>query len=175
MNMTFMNSSYNYNLDFGIKQEKDSLDWGVDWKAKMDDYALKTSFTYNANQQHKLNFGVESILHTFQPGDIEAHFNGQNFDFNLIDNQTLENALYIGDHFNVSKKVKFYYGLHYAFASNIGPATSYSYDEEGEVTDTTQYSRGDIYNTYHGAEPRFSGTYILNSQSSVKVGYARMQ
>ncbi|HEY4652148.1 MAG TPA: TonB-dependent receptor, partial [Pontibacter sp.] len=70
------------------------------------------------------------------------------------------------------------YGLRYSFYAVYGPADVYSYQpgepkKERTITDTLNYSRGDVIETYHGAEPRISASMRIGQNSAVKVGYNR--
>ena len=47
------------------------------------------------------------------------------------------------------------------------------YDEDGNVSDTTFYEKGQVTKWYHGIEPRLAMNYIINDVSSVKASYAR--
>ena len=65
------------------------------------------------------------------------------------------------------------YGIRVSTFSNIGPYTNKTYNTDDTVRDSTDYQKGDFYNTYWGIEPRFSATYLLNKSSSIKASYNR--
>ena len=55
----------------------------------------------------------------------------------------------------------------------LGPAQISSYDENGDVIQTTAYGSGKVIKTYTGVEPRISANILLDETSSIKASYAR--
>jgi len=55
----------------------------------------------------------------------------------------------------------------------MGPGNFYTYDNAGNTIKTDTYAEGKIVKTYFNLEPRFSASYQLNENSSVKASYTR--
>ena len=71
------------------------------------------------------------------------------------------------------------YGIRLSIFQLIGPATVYTYADPKDnvnitITDTQEYDKGEIIETYINLEPRLSGRYIVNDNSSIKFSYNRM-
>ena len=65
------------------------------------------------------------------------------------------------------------YGLRYSAFNLMGDGTAYEFDGNGVLTNSTEYSRGESIALHHGLEPRFSISYILSENNSIKLGYNR--
>jgi hypothetical protein len=55
----------------------------------------------------------------------------------------------------------------------IGPGYTYTYDNDGDAIDSSEYLSGKIIKTFTDLEPRFMATYVLNESSSIKASYSR--
>jgi hypothetical protein len=168
-NFTFVYNKFNYNIGFN-----DDSPLAFLWQSSLTDYNMKADFTWFASPNNKLSFGFSSMLHDFFPGTIEGQ-NEESFitSYLLPDNYALESAVYISNEQNIGTRITLKYGLRLSVFNNIGPATSFSYNAEGDVIDSTNYSRGDFYKTYWGLEPRVGIVYQLNEVSSLKASYSR--
>lgn len=96
----------------------------------------------------------------------------------MADKFAWENALYISNDMKVGKRISLQYGIRYSLFSNVALKndTVLNYDEDYNVKDSSIYSGGfNMYNHYHGPEPRVSVKYKLNKSSSVKASYNRMR
>ena len=91
----------------------------------------------------------------------------------IDENYALESALYIANEQKVSDLLTVNYGVRYSNFMQRGPGDVFTFDEEGEVTDTTTYSKWENVKTYHGIAPRLSATYLLNEVSSIKASAGR--
>jgi hypothetical protein len=165
-NTSFIFSNYNYKI--GINTGT----LAVDIRSKIQDFNLKQDFTYIINPKNKLKFGVNAIHHTITPGQIES--DDPNFAFEeLQDRFAWENAGYISHEWNPSERLSFIYGLRATNFSLMGAGEFYSFDSEGEVTQTTTFEKGEIVQNYFNLEPRFTSSFMVDSASSFKLGYAR--
>lgn len=168
-NFTFVINRFNYNIGFNDNGPQSFL-----WQSSLTDYNLKGDFTWYANTNNKVTFGFSGMFHNFFPGTIE----GQSEDsfigkYSLADNYALESAVYISNEQKIGTRFTIKYGLRLSIFNNIGPDTSYYYNEEGYVIDSTVNAKGDFYNTYLGFEPRLGVVYQLNEISSLKASYSR--
>ncbi|MEO1381607.1 MAG: TonB-dependent receptor [Bacteroidota bacterium] len=164
LNSTFIYSDYDYRIS--IAPLEASITSGL------QDFNLKEAFTYYANSQNTLKFGVDAIYHTFIPGGISSDSLTQiNQDFEK--RYALESAIYFSHDWSVTDKIKVNYGLRYSNFTVLGPGTYYQFDAEGSVTDSSTYNNGEVVANYGGLEPRISSTFIIDSRQSIKASYAR--
>jgi hypothetical protein len=139
--------------------------------SEIRDWNLKEDLNYYLNSNNTLKFGFNSIYHTFVPSKVDS---SAFLRVRSMDNRyALENALYISNEQKITPHLKATYGLRYSLFSSIGPGTVYTYDQVADIIDSATYSRGKIFNTYGGFEPRVLLNYVINDSSSVKVSYAR--
>ena len=166
-NLSFYFSDYDYRLNF-----TDELNM-INWDSRLSEYSLKLDFTAYPNPNHTLEFGVQSINHSLDPGIVDVYENDTLFSSFTIENQrSLENAIYISDEWSISKKFKINMGLRASSLHNIGPHEQINLDESYEVVDTTSHDKG-IYNSYYNFEPRLGLKYALSDKQSIKASYNR--
>lgn len=165
-NTSLIFSNYNYKIAINTGT------LAVDIRSKIQDYNIKQDFTYIINPTNKLKFGVNAIHHTITPGQIES--DDPNFVFEkLQDRFAWENAGYVSHEWNPNERLSFIYGLRATNFSLMGPGDFYSFDAEGVVLDTISYNSGKIVQNYFNLEPRFTSSFMIDSTSSLKLGYAR--
>lgn len=165
-NTSLIFSNYNYKIAIN------SGTLAVDIRSKIQDYNVKQDFTYIINPSNKLKFGVNAIHHTITPGQIES--DDPNFVFEkLQDRFAWENAGYISHEWNPSERLSFIYGLRATNFSLMGAGEFYSFDSEGLVSQTTTFEKGEIVQNYFNLEPRLTSSFMVDSTSSFKLGYAR--
>lgn len=161
--LIFNRYSYNFNVEVGnitMKVISEIKDWN-----------LKEDFHFYINSKNTVKFGFNSIYHTFVPSKVDS---STFFRVKSMDNKyALESAAYISNEQTISRQLKISYGLRYSLFSSIGPGTVYTYDQVADVVDSTSYSKGKIFNTFGGFEPRLLVNLILNDSISVKASYAR--
>jgi hypothetical protein len=172
-NVTFIFSDFNYKFSFDFNDQQNlSVTQGItDWSLKADlaNYRSPTS---------KLEFGIISTHHTFNPGKVEPLRSTAIFKaFQYPERKALESALY-GDHeYKFNTRFKARYGLRISAFNNLGSANEFQYarDEFGAptATDTFTYRKNELYNTYLGIEPRMALSYNINADVSLKASYDR--
>jgi hypothetical protein len=166
-NTSFAYSKYSYNI--GVTSGNND----VTIKSNIKDVQLKEDLEYYIRSGSKLNFGFDITDHSISPGSIEA---SQSSNFNNLvvqNNHALETAVYINHDFTLSDKIHVNYGLRADLFTVMGPGTFYIYDSNGKPIDSAHYGNGQAVARYFNLEPRFSASYKLNDNSSVKVSYAR--
>jgi hypothetical protein len=172
-NLTLLASDYDYLIEskstYGQNKEKTQ---NLKWDAFLKDYSFKLDFNYYLNPQNSVKFGVFTIYHDFNIGDINGNIDTVYYNFSIPKNYSLEHAAYISNQQKLGQKIVLEYGLRISLLQNMGKATIYGI-KNYEVVDTNQYKRREVFNTYSGLEPRFSSTFIINEHNSVKVGYSR--
>jgi hypothetical protein len=166
-NTSLIYSNYDYSISIGAA--------GFEFGSNIQDWNFKQDFQYFLNEKHTMKFGLNSIYHTFAPGFVNAEDGGVFNDIEVQKRYGLESAIYFSDEYKVSPVFNIVYGVRFAHFAALGPGEIYSYDNEGDVLDTTVYAKNKSYQTYQGFEPRIAANYIINDQSSVKASYARNQ
>lgn len=165
----FSNTTLNYsNYDFGF-----ALGDNGSYRSGVEDWALKQDLSYYLSDQHELQFGLSSIYHRFAPGSLDLT-DAEATDRILQETQALESGLYLRDVYKVNSKLSMDFGLRWSLFNQLGAGTVYTYNSANEITDSSQYSSGEIIQTYSNFEPRFAINYSLSSTTSIKAGYNRM-
>ena len=170
LNSTALFSDYNYDVNIG---GEDGENDGFSITSKIQDLSLKEDFEYYINPENTLKFGASAIYHTFVPGQITPEENSNINSIILQEKYAWETAAYISNDMDLSEKVKVNAGLRYSWFSQVGPGDVYTYDQDGDITETETYGDGEIVKTYSGLEPRLGITYRLNEQRSLKASYGR--
>lgn len=161
--LIFNQYSYKFNIEVG------SVTMRV--LSEIKDWNLKEDLHFYLNTKNTVKFGFNSIYHTFVPSKVDST---AFFRIRSMDNRyALENAFYVSDEQTISNHLKVSYGVRYSLFSSIGPGTVYTYDQVSDVIDSASYSKGKIFNTFGGFEPRLLVNYILNDSASIKASYAR--
>ena len=169
-NFMLIYSNYNYNLGTSEENEPNSFMW----TSNLQDWRFKGDFTYYLNKDNTIRFGLSSINHRFDPGKAKGLGDETIFNELVVDRQhSFESGIYASNEQKIGSRVILKYGLRFSLFQNVGPATVYQYDNDYEVSDSTIYGKGNIYNTYTGWEPRFGATFMLTESSSLKASYAR--
>lgn len=169
LNSTVVYSSYNYELGTPSTEG----DFNFTWKSKINDYYIKEDFNYYLDPKNTVKFGLQSAFHQISPGTISFKNEGIENEIVTPTTNSLEHAIYVSNEQKFNNRFSAVYGLRYSLFQNIGTATVYGYDENYDISDTTLYAKGDIYQTYGGLEPRLGLKYTLDETSSVKASYNR--
>ncbi|CAN5910109.1 TonB-dependent receptor [soil metagenome] len=166
-NTSLIFSNYSYKISI------DAEDASFNITSKIRDYNVKHEYQFFANPKNNIRFGINSIYHTVTPGQITASEGSGINPIKLQDRFGLENAAYASDQWSVTERVNVTFGVRVSSFSALGKGDFYSFDEEGNPSDTTSYASGKIVKTYMNVEPRISAGFILDSSSSIKISYAR--
>jgi hypothetical protein len=160
LNTTATFSKYHFNVGMDDETKIANVDgtkglekYAFGYDSGILDWGLKSDFTYIPNPDHNIKFGIAETYHTFTPGI--AYLNIQNGEEEVSNKEgsriqySHELAIYFEDDYKVSPRLKINYGLHHsAFLTN------------GKM--------------YHEPQPRFSGNFMLDEKSSIKLGVSRM-
>jgi outer membrane cobalamin receptor len=165
-NTSLIYSNYDYNIFVSTGTDD------INIRSKIRDYNFKQDFTFQPNTQNTMKFGLNSIHHTITPGQIESSDGSLNFP-ELQDRYAWENAAYFSNEWLASPKFTLTYGLRLTSFTLLGGGDFYTYDANGETTDTLTYESGEFVKTYLNLEPRLAAVYMLSETQSLKFGYAR--
>ena len=173
MNVTGVYSDYSYNL--GIPQGTSAFEW----TSRIKNIEGKVDFTYFASPKLTLDYGVEYQNYEFSPGTVKPLGNESNFNEFAVQKENAHMpSIYVGASQDVTKKLKFQYGLRYTHYLNVGEYDLNIYKDgvattSSEITEVKHYNKGEVVAQYGGLEPRFSANYILNKKQSLKASYQR--
>lgn len=166
-NTSVIYSNYNYVLQNFMEENNFEINSAI------KDFNLKQDFEYSLNNSHNLKFGVNAIQHTIAPGKLTATETSSVNATNYESRKGMELAAYLSDEWNASERLNVVYGLRLSSFALFGPGTIKTYDTDGNVIGNDVYKSGDVVKSYLNLEPRFSASYQLNEQSSLKAAYTR--
>lgn len=176
LNTSLHYSKYGYGFTVDLQDELE-----YEWTSKLNEQSIRLDFDYSLNRNNHLSFGYNATRRNFSPVYFYLEENNTAFgNIRLDEKHVLEHAFYLHNEQKISDRFSLQYGLRYAMFHNLGPGRVFQYQEGvprslETITDTLIYPTNKIYNTYHGAEPRFIGRYTLSDSSSIKFSYNRMQ
>ena len=166
-NTSLVFSKYNYQ----INDNQNNND--IDISSYIQDMSLKEDLQYYINSSNELDFGVEVTHHALAPGILNA---GESSSYNslyLPKKYSLESDAYVSHHWSPTDNLHIIYGLRVTSFAVFGPGTFYTYDSSGNTIDSAVYGSGAVVKNYVNPEPRFSASWVLNEESSIKGSYAR--
>ena len=180
-NLSVIYSNYFYGLE---------LDFiGFNWESTIQNYNLKYDFKYYASDKVKFNFGANVTKFDINPGTIEPLDENSSINFRQLDKKyAFENALYAEVEQNLTDKLSVMYGIRFSSFYRVGASTinyyennqPVLYDEELKIyekatpTSTKYFGSNEKIADYSNFEPRFTVSYEIDKDQSVKAGYNRM-
>jgi hypothetical protein len=167
-NVSLIYSQYNYEI--GTPNNEST---SFKWDSKLRDYSARFDFTHFISGDHKLRYGISTMLHQFYPGKvIGTGSNSLYTNFVLPSEYALEHSLYISDEYKATGWLSLSYGLRFTLFQNIGPSTLFNYNRDHTPADSTVYGSWRVFHSYFRPEPRFTFTGLINDVSSVKGSFA---
>lgn len=173
--------SANYSgYDYAIEADNNPVN-AFELSYQLKQKNVKADFFYYLNQKHTLNFGAGSILYSLSPGSLTPLGSESIVTPDKLQNeQASENAVYIGEQFELNSRLSLYGGLRYSFFFNNGPRDVYAYQPSASkdvntIIDTVRYNSGEKVASYGGPEYRLSARYVVSKNASLKLSYNRMR
>jgi CarboxypepD_reg-like domain/TonB-dependent Receptor Plug Domain len=168
----FSNTSLIYsNYDYRVAITRDVDEFSI--TSSIRNINLKHEFQYYLNSKHTFNFGFNSFYHTITPGQVNVSDGSDINPTTLQNRNAIENAIFFSGNWKPNGRWNIEYGLRLSSFNLLGAGDFYSYNSDGDVIDTTSYSKGQIVKTYVNPEPRLNIAYIINEYNSVKISYTR--
>ena len=167
--LIFIFSDFTYTL--GIPQGGSD---GFQWTSDIVDYGIKNNYTYHLGPNNTIRFGLQSTYHTLKPGVLKSLGNSIISNLKFPFSYAVESGAFIENDQTLSDRLGISYGLRYSVFQNIGNGIFHNYNDEYEVSDSSYFTKGRIFNSYNGWEPRFTIRYSLSDKSSVKANYNRL-
>jgi len=161
-NTSLIYSKYNY--DIGLSGSANNLSW----KSTIEDFTTKLKFDWFPGHNFAIDAGWSSTFHRILPGRASETALGH---LSLSNANALEHVAYLTHNIEFSDRFKISMGLRGTAFQNIGPTTLYQFDGNYQLTDSTTFKKGKIFNTFLSLDPRISANFTLNRQSSLKASY----
>jgi hypothetical protein len=180
-NLSLIYSDYYYGLDLDFV--------GFKWDSGIKNYNIKYDFKSYISDKFKLNYGINSVYYDFNPGTIKPSDTNSGINFDQLDKKyAFEPALYINADQEISNKISLSYGLRYSMFYRLGQSTINIYADNNPLTfnsdlqiyekatpiETKFYDKNKVIESFNNLEPRFSFTYQINNNQSIKTSYNRM-
>jgi hypothetical protein len=171
-NRLFANTSLifsNYKYMISIRSSGDDFDIF----SQIQDWNLKQEYQWNTGTRNQLRFGFNTIYHVITPGEVRAAITSSVNSSSLQKRYSWENAAFVTNTWKASEKFSLTYGMRLSSFSILGKGDFFTINEEGRVTSTKSYKRGEFVKTYINPEPRMAASFMLNSITSIKAAYVR--
>lgn len=180
-NLSFIYSDYYYGLELDFV--------GFKYDSGIKNYNLKYDLKNYISEKVKLNYGLNFIYYDFNPGLISPTTPESGINFRQLDKKyAFEPAIYLEAEHKINEKLELMYGLRYSQFYRLGVSTVNLYQNNEAVTFNDQlkiyekgipigtkfYGNNDIIARYDNIEPRFSASYSIDNNQSVKASYNRM-
>jgi hypothetical protein len=166
------------NYDYKINSTQDSITLSS-LNYRLDQRILRADFTYRPIDRHKVDFGLDAIGYSLQPGIQEPIGNFSDvIPKKLEKERALEPSLYLSDEFDISPRLLVSGGLRFTLFTLLGPGTRLVYTENSprsleNIVDTVFYRNGQVVQFYPGLEFRLSSRFVLTPDLSMKAGIQR--
>ena len=180
-NLSLIYSDYYYGLDLDFV--------GFKWDSGIKNYNIKYDFKNYISDKFKLNYGVNGIYYSFNPGTIRPSDENSGINFDQLDKKyAFEPAFYLNADHDISKRLSLSYGLRYSLFYRLGQSDVNIYTNDNPVLfnsdlqiyekatpiGTKSFGKNESMKSYNYLEPRFSLAYQLNDEQSIKTSYNRM-
>lgn len=165
-NTSFIYNKYNYAIELLDKDNNAKV------TSLIRDFNFKQDMQYFSNQ-HIIRFGLQATHHRIAPSDITTSGSSSINPLSVENRYGLELAAYVSDEWKLTDKLELLYGARFSGFSLLGPGTINTFDALGNITNVDHVKKGAFVKTYIYAEPRFSASYSVNEQNSIKASYNR--
>ncbi len=167
-NTTAVFNKYNFSFNGAQNNFKLKLASGI------RDINFKQDFDLYPFTGHKVKFGGAFTLHKYTPSMISGSQDTVQFKpQNAQVKDAQEGALYFQDDWEISDKLTINAGIRYSWFRQMGEYKIYTYDVNGNRTDSIVYPKGHTVKYFGGFEPRLTLRYALNDETSVKASVTR--
>lgn len=179
-NLSLIYSRYDYDFELTLFEFL--------WKSSIKNYNLKYDFMYYANDEIKLNFGINTIAYDFNPGEISPTSPSSSINYYELDQKrAFEGGAYLSAEQKIGEKFTMEYGLRYSIFKRLGGQSMAIYEndlpvvyneqlgiyETGNRIGEKEYAKSETIASFNNLEPRLAMALQLNNLSSVKAGFSR--
>ena len=170
--ITVGNDNYNY----AINSQKLPLT-AYQLSFSINQSYFKAHYNYNINSKHSIDYGVNSIYYSLNPGNYIPLGEKSLIKPDIIPTeQALESALYASEHYTITSALKLDAGIRFSVFNALGPKSVNEYTAgiprtEENILRSVNYASGDIVKTYGGPEYRLALRYVIDETFSLKASY----
>ena len=180
-NLSLIYSDYFYGLELDFV--------GFEWNSGIQNFNLKYDLKHYLNDDLQINYGLNNIYYSFNPGKIEPNSPDSGIlEQQLIKKYANESAAYVDVEHNITENLSVQYGLRLSHFIRLGQDELFVYENNRPVVfdpfqliyreavpiDTIQPGRGETLKSFTNLEPRISMAYTLNENNSIKASYTRI-
>lgn len=168
----FSNTSLIYsNFKYNVSVNNDDNDFKI--ASRIENFNLKQDFSYFANNNNVLRFGVNVLKQSISPASLNAAPGTSVNTIQIESRHGYELAGYVSHDYKPTNWLSIIYGLRLTDFMVTGPGTFYDFDASGAPINSTVYGNG-VIKHYLNLEPRLSLSTILNESNSIKASYNRI-
>ncbi|NNC70468.1 MAG: TonB-dependent receptor [Flavobacteriaceae bacterium] len=180
-NLSMIYSDYFYGLDLNFV--------GFVWNSGIKNFNIKYDLKHYLSDVFTMQYGLNSIYHEFNPGEIKPSTRDSGINFKkLINKYAIESSGYIDTEHRISTKLTAAYGLRFSNFIRLGQDELNSYRNDQAVvfnedlliyegatpSGSESFKRSESIKTFNNLEPRISLAYQLNEEASIKISYNRL-
>lgn len=172
-----LSSAYSrYSNDY---KEKSNETTAFTHNYRIESLESRADFKFLSENNHQIDFGINSTYYKNNRGDILPFGNESNLDpVQLGSENGLELALYIADKIEFWNRLTVSAGLRYGFFAELGPKLKYEYYDDfkdvNNIKSAKNYKKGELIHQYWKPEIRTSLKYDVAPDISVKASYNRL-
>jgi hypothetical protein len=173
LNVLAMQSLYN------TSTSAEDVKVGFDFDTRLRYHNVKGELTYAPSTRQRINMGASITRYGISPAELLPREGSSVATVVLPDERAWETAVFISDEYEIGDRLLIEPGLRYVQYWNLGALEVPVFSDEGpktpgSVLNYLSLGKGDVESTYGRLEPRMALRYKLSENSSVKVGYNRM-
>jgi hypothetical protein len=162
---------------------------GLNWDSGIQNINVKYDFKHYLSDKFKLGYGANVQYYDFNPGKLTPSGTSSSINKDQLDKKyAFEPAFYLDLEQKVTSNFSLNYGLRYSLFYRLGAQTINIYEnnqavvwnnlfkiyEKADPIGTRAYGRNDVIASFDNLEPRFSMSYSLDDNQSIKASYNRM-
>jgi len=157
----------------------DDLKAGFDFTTRILYHNAKAEITYAPSPRQRINTGATLTRYDIDPADLTPAEGSSVASVRRPKEQAWEAAFFVSDEYEFSERLLAEIGFRFVHYSNLGPGDIPVYDpgvpkSASSIIDTIFIAKNKAESRYVRFEPRLALRYKLGKQSSIKIGYNRM-
>ncbi len=180
-NLSLIYSDYYYGLELDFV--------GFEWNSGIQNFNLKYDFKHYLSNSLQINYGLNNIYYTFNPGKIAPNRPSSGIvEDQLIQKYANELAFYVDIEQELSQNLSLQYGLRFSNFIRLGQEELNEYEnnypvifdselhlyKSAEPVSVRYPKRSKKLASFSNWEPRLALSYIFNDDNSVKASYTRL-
>ena len=152
---------------------------GFQYDTRLAQQNVRIELTSLPSARQRIHAGADVSRYDLHPAYLKPLEGSSVSSVQLPREQAWEASVFVSDEYELSDRLLAEAGFRYVNYWNMGPGAVAVYDPEvpkspGSITGTVPVAAGAAESHYGRFEPRLALRYILNRQSSIKIGYNRM-